>query len=119
VTAATHDAATRPLAVRVLRGAGYAAIVAGVVALGIGALLRFDELAKIWAVVGGLLLAIGATALAGARPTRAGLLCGMVACLLMLILPPVGTLLTVVIAIIASQSWPQLRDYYGVRRETA
>jgi hypothetical protein len=93
-----------------------AATIAGVLALGIGALLGFDELAKIWAVVGGVMLAAGICAFAGARPTRGGLLSGMVACLLMLILPPVGTVVTIVIAIVASQSWPQLRDYYGLRR---
>jgi hypothetical protein len=106
----------KPAAVRVLRGAGVVAVIAGAIALGIGALLGFDELAKIWAVVGGLLLAAGACAFAGARPTRGGLLFAMIACLLMLILPPVGTLVTIVIVIVASQSWPQLRDYYGIRR---
>jgi hypothetical protein len=109
----------RPLAVRVLRFAGIAALVVGVIAFGIGALLRFDELAKIWAAIGSFLLAIGVTALLGVKPSKGGLLSGMVACLLMLVFPPVGTLVTAVIAIIASQSWPQLREYYRLRRSPA
>jgi len=109
----------RPLAVRVLRLAGIAAIVVGVITLGIGALLRFDELAKIWAAIGGFLLAIGVTALLGVKPSKGGLLSGMTACLLMLVFPPVGTVVTAVIAIIASQSWPQLREYYRLRRSPA
>ena len=114
----TVAAAPKPAAVRVLRGAALAALAAGLFALGIGAILRFDELAKIWAVVGGVLLAIAVTAYFGTRPNRAGLLSGMVACLLLLILPPVGTLVTVVVAIIASQTWSQLRDYYRLPRRT-
>jgi hypothetical protein len=110
---------TRPLAVRVLRATGVAALVAGIVAMGIGALLRFDELAKIWGVIGGLLLAIALTALLGAKPSRGGLLSGMVACLLMLFLLPVGTFVTATLAIIASQTWPQLRDYYRLRGRAA
>jgi len=110
---------TKPLALRVLRGVGIASAVAGVVALGIGALLHFDELAKIWAVVGGFLLAIAVTALLGLKPSRAGMFFAMLACLLLLVFPPVGTIVTAIIAIIASQSWSQLRDYYQLRRRPA
>ena len=109
----------RPLAVRVLRVAGIAAAVCGVVAFVVGALLGFDNLAVLWAVVAGLLAAIAAAALAGTRPSRAGLVSGLVACCLMLLLPPVGTLLTIAIGLLASQTWPQLREYYGVTRRTA
>ena len=63
-----------------------------------------------------MLLVAGACAFAGARPRRGALAFAMVACLLMLVLPPVGTVLTIVIVIVASQTWPQLRDYYGLRR---
>ena len=107
---------TRPLGVRVLRVAGWISLGLALVALGIGAILRFDELAKIWLVVGGLLLATAITAFLGARPTRGGLVSALIACTLMLLLPPVGTIVTFVIAIIASQTWPQLRDYYRLRR---
>ena len=110
---------TRPLALRVLRVVGVASAVGGVVALTIGALLHFDHLARIWAVVGGFLLAIGVTALLGLKPSRAGMFFGMLACLLLLVFPPVGTLVTATIVIIASQSWPQLRDYYRPRRRPA
>ena len=118
MTAPVEAGNPRPLAVRVLRVAGWAALVAGVICLGIGALLRFDELAKIWGVLGGLLLLIALTAFAGSRPSRAGLAAGLVACTLMLFLPPAGTLVTVVIAIVASQNREQLRDYYRLRRRT-
>jgi hypothetical protein len=113
------SATQRPLAVRILRGAGYAATIASVLAFGIGALLGYEELAKIWLVVGGVLLAAAIAMFVGARPTRLGLGSALVACTLLLLLPPVGTILTVVIALIASQSWPQLRDYYGLRRTAA
>ena len=113
------SANARPLAVRVLRGAGIAALVVGIIAFGIGALLHFDELAKIWAAIGGFLFAIGITALLGAKSSKGGLLSGMIACLLMLVFPPVGTLVTAAIVIIASQSWPQLRDYYRLHRSPA
>jgi len=119
MSAAGATEATKPAAVRLLRGAAVTALVAGTIAFGIGAILRFDELAKIWGVVGGLLLAIAATAYAGARPSRAGVLWGMVACLLMLFVVGPGTLATVIIAIVASQSWPQLRRYYGLERRDA
>ncbi len=111
--------AAKPLAVRVLRGAGFAALVSGLIAFGIGALLKFDELAKIWGAVGGFLIAIGVTAVLGANPSKAGLIAALTACLLMLVFPGVGTIVTMVIVIIASQSWPELRDYYGVRRRAA
>jgi hypothetical protein len=111
--------ASRPLAVRVLRVSGIAAAVAAVLAFAIGALLGFDELAVLWALIAGLLLAISLTALAGTRPSRAGLASGLVACGLMLLFPPVGTLLTIAIGLVASQTRPQLRDYYRVARRTS
>ena len=40
----------------------------------------------------------------------------MIACALLLLLPPDGTLFTILIAVVASQRWPQLREYYGLRR---
>lgn len=110
---------TRPLAVRVLRLAGWAAFGVGLIAVGIGALLRFDEPATIWIVIAAILLLIAATALLGARRWRAGPVFGLIACALMLLLLPVGTLVTIAIALIASQTWSQLRDYYGLRRRTA
>ncbi|MFY9585839.1 MAG: hypothetical protein WAT66_00130 [Actinomycetota bacterium] len=109
----------RPLAVRVLRVAGLAAAAFGLLAFVIGAILGFDNLAVLWAVVAGLLAAIAAAALAATRPSRAGLASGLVACCLMLLLPPVGTLLTIAIGLLASQTWPQLREYYGVTRRSA
>jgi uncharacterized membrane protein YjjP (DUF1212 family) len=101
-----------------LRFAGWATLGLGAAAFGIGALLGFDELAKIWLAIGGLLLAASVTSFLGARPTRYGLVSALVACALLLLLPPLGTILTVVIAIVASQTWPQLRDYYRLRRAT-
>jgi hypothetical protein len=109
----------RPLPVRVLRLAGWATLLLSLVAFGIGAILRFDELAKIWAVVGGILLVTSATAFLGTRPTTGGLVAAMIACALLLLLPPVGTVITIAIALIASQSRPQLREYYGSRRRAA
>ena len=111
--------APRPVVVRVLRAAGIGAIAMGVVALAVGAILGFDNLAVLWAVVAGLLAAIAAAAFAGTRPSRAGLVSGLVACGLMLLLPPVGTVLTIAIGLLASQTWPQLREYYGVTRRHA
>jgi hypothetical protein len=105
----------RPLAVRLLRGAGWAALGVGGVSLGIGALLGFDELARIWAVIAGILLAAAAAALGGARPGRAGCASALVACALLLLLPPVGTLVVVFIALVASQTWPEVRAYYRIR----
>jgi hypothetical protein len=107
---------TRPFCIRILRFAGWASLVFALIAFGIGAILGFDELAKIWLALGVLLLLTAITAFLGARPTRAGLVSALVACTLLLLVPPVGTILTVVIAIIASQSWPELRDYYRLRR---
>jgi hypothetical protein len=117
---------TRPLAVRVLRVVGWVGTVAGlalaVPSLAIGGAQGFDELAKIWiavAAIGVLLFLAGITALLAGRPTRAGMAFGLVSCTLLLLALPLGTVLTVVIALIASQSWPQLRDYYGLRRTAA
>jgi hypothetical protein len=109
----------RPLPVRVLKLAGWAMLGFAAVAFGIGAILRFDELAKIWAAVGGILLVTATLAFLGTRPTVGGLAAAMVACTLLLLFPPVGTIITIVIAAIASQSWPQLREYYGLRRRAA
>lgn len=110
---------TRPLAVRALRAAGWLALAFAAIALGIGAILGFDELAKIWAVVGTISLLSGVAALLGARPTRGGFATGMTACALFLILVPVGTFITVGIAVIASQQTDELRAYYGLRRKAA
>ncbi|MEX2554948.1 MAG: hypothetical protein WEB06_04895 [Actinomycetota bacterium] len=109
----------RPLPVRVLRLAGWAMLGFAAVAFGIGAILKFDELAKIWAAIGGILLVTAALAFLGSRPTIGGMTAAMVACTLLLLFPPVGTIITIVIAVIASQSWPQLREYYGLRRRAA
>jgi hypothetical protein len=109
----------RPLPVRVLKLAAWMMLGFAAVAFGIGAILEFDELAKIWAVIGGILLVTALLAFVGTRPTVGGLVSAMVACTLLLLLPPVGTVTTIAIAVIASQSWPQLREYYGLRRRAA
>lgn len=109
----------RPLPVRVLKLAAWVMVAFAGVAFGIGAILEFDELARIWAVIGGILLITAALAFLGTRPSIGGLISAMIACALLLLLPPVGTALTIGIAVIASQSWPQLRDYYGLRRRAA
>ena len=116
----------RPLAVRVLRVTGWIGTVLGlalaVPSLAMGGVLGFDELAKIWigvAAVGVLLLLAGITALLAGRRTPGGLVFGLVSCALLMLVLPLGTFLTVAIAIIASQSWPQLREYYGLRRRAA
>jgi hypothetical protein len=119
MTAHATKTAERPLPVRVLRACGWAALVLAAIAFGIGALLGFDELAKIWAVIGGILLVTSVAALLGARPSRAGLVSALIACVFLLLLPPVGTIATMIMVIIASQSWPQLRDYYRLRRRPA
>ena len=111
--------AARPLPVRVLRLAGWGALTSSLVAFTIGALLEFDELAKIWAVVAGLLLLTAMFSFLGTRPSAGGLAAAMVACTLLFLIPVIGTLLTVAIAIIASQTWPQVRRYYGVGRGAA
>ncbi|MGH2784979.1 MAG: hypothetical protein ACRDJ1_06940 [Actinomycetota bacterium] len=108
------NADMRPLPVRVLRLAGWGSLASSLVAFAIGALLGFDELAKIWAVVAGLLLLTAVFAFLGTRPSAAGLAAAMIACTLLFLIPVIGTLLTVAIAIIASQTWPQIREYYGV-----
>ncbi|TMK23375.1 MAG: hypothetical protein E6G68_00175 [Actinobacteria bacterium] len=120
------NAAEKPAAVRVLRTTGWVATIAGlaiaVPSFAIGAANGFDELAKVWvalAAAGVLLVLAGVTALLAGRRTPAGLAFGLVSCTLLLLLLPLGTLLTVVIAIVASQSWPQLREYYGLRRRPA
>ncbi|HJR19381.1 MAG TPA: hypothetical protein VJ922_06655 [Actinomycetota bacterium] len=110
---------SRPLPVRVLGFAGWAALLLSLVAFGIGALLGFDELAKIWAVIAGILLFTAIMAFLGTRPTTGGLVAGLVACTLLLLIPPIGTVITIAIALIASQSWPQIREYYGLRRKAA
>jgi hypothetical protein len=115
---ASVETATRPLAVRVLRLTGWIALPAALLAFAIGAILGFDELAKIWAVVAVLLLAIAATAFLGSHASRGGLASGLVCCTLLLLLPPVGTIMTIVIGLIASQTWPELRAYYGLRERT-
>ena len=110
---AAAETATRPLAVRVMRLTGWAALPLALIALGIGAILRFDELAKVWAVVAVMLFAIAATAFLASHPSGGGMASGLVCCTLLLLLPPVGTLITIAIALIASQTWPELRAYYG------
>ena len=111
--------AGRPLAVRVLRATGWLALACSVLATGIGALLGFDELAKIWIAVAVILFLVAGTALLGARPTRGGLASALVACTLLLLLLPVGTVITVALALIASQTWPELRRYYRLERGPA
>ena len=107
---------TRPLAIRVLRVVSWISLGLSVVALGIGAILGFDALARIWLAVGLLLLVTAIASFFGTRPTRTGMVSALVACTLMILFPLVGTVLTFVIAILASQTWPQLRDYYRLRR---
>lgn len=108
-----------PLPVRVLRMTGWATFALSLIAFGIGALLGFDDVAKIWAVVAGMLFLTAVFALLGTRPSAGGLVAGMVACTLLFLIPVVGTMLTVAIAIIASQTWPQVREYYRVSRRAA
>jgi len=117
---------TRPAAVRVLRATGWVATIAGVAvtvpSVAIGVSNGFDELAKVWVVLivsGSVLFAAGIAAFLAGRPTRGGLVFGLIACTLLLLLPPLGTVLTLVIAIVASQTVSQLRDYYGLRRRAA
>jgi hypothetical protein len=110
---------SRPLPVRVLRAAGWTALVLALISFGIGGLLEFDELAKIWAVIGGILLLTAIAAFAGTRPSAGGLVSAMIACTLLFFLPPVGTIMTIAIAMIASQSWPQIREYYRVNGRAA
>jgi hypothetical protein len=105
----------RPLAVRVLRFAGWLTLLLALIALGIGALNDFDELAKIWAVIGGELLLTALLAFAGTRPTKGGFVAAWVACSVLLFIPPIP----IVIALIASQTWPELRDYYRLRMKAA
>lgn len=116
---AAREAPPRPLAVRVLAACGAAAVLFGFLAFGIGALLRFDEKARIRAVLALLLFGVGATALVGVRPSRLGLASALVCCLLMLFVVPVGAIATAVVAITASQETARLRDYYGLRRKVS
>ena len=118
---------TKPLAVRVLRASGWVGLVLGallaVPSLALGAILGFDELARVWfflGVIGVVLILVGVSALGGARPSRGGLTSALVACTLMaLFLPGVGWLVTMALVIIASQTWPQLRAYYGLERRAS
>ena len=106
----------RPLGVRILRAAAWVSLGLSLLTFGIGALLGFDELAKIWLAIAVLLFLTAIAGFLGVRPSRGGMLSALIACMLMLFLPPFGTILTFVIAIVASQTWPQLRDYYRIRR---
>jgi len=124
MTATTMPA--RPLAVRVLRATGWIATVTGaataIPSFAVGASTGFGDLARVWvalATIGVILLLAGVTALLAAHPSPAGLGSGLVACTLLLILLPVGTAVTVAVGLIASQSWPQLRDYYGLTRRAS
>lgn len=109
----------RPLPVRVLKLAAWMMLAFAGVAFAIGAILDFDELAKIWAAIGGILLVTAGLAFLGTRPTVGGLVSALVACTLLLLFPPVGTVITIVIAVIASQSRSELRDYYASHRRAA
>lgn len=108
-----------PLPVRVLRVIGWATLALSLITFGIGGVLGFDDLAKIWAVAAGMLFLTAVFAFLGTRPNAGGLVAGLVACTLLFLIPVVGTVLTVAIAIIASQTWPQLREYYRVSRRAA
>ena len=110
---------TPPMPVRFLRIAAWTTLALSVVAFGIGAILGFEELAKIWAVVGAILVLTAAAAFMGTRPSIGGLIAGLVACTLLLLIPPFGTVATIVIGLVASQTWPQVREYYGVKRRVA
>ncbi len=116
----------RPLAVRVLRVAGWIATVVGAVvavaAFVKGASEDFEDLAAAWALVMGLgilLFLAGVTALLAGIRNAAGLAFGLVSCAIMLVLLPVGTAVTIAVGVIASQTWPQVRDYYRVTRRAA
>ena len=105
----------RPLAVRVLRGSGWFALVLGLIAFVIGAVEGFNGFAFVWAIIAIELVATALAAFLGTRRSWAGFLWAGVACSLLLFLPPIP----IAIALIASQSWPQLSDYYGIRRRVA
>ena len=122
MTTATGD--VRPLAVRVLRMTGWLATILGalvaVPALAIGGANGFDDV--VWAVpagIGLLLVLAGVAALLATIRSVAGLASGLVACTILLLLLPVGTAVTITIGVIASQTWPQVREYYGVTRRSA
>lgn len=119
----TEDA--RPLAVRVLRVTGWVATLVGaavaIPSLAIGGSEGFNDLAVVWALpagIGILLVLAGVTALLAGRRSAVGLVFGLLSCALLLLLLPIGTVITIAVALIASQSWPQLREYYGLRRGT-
>jgi hypothetical protein len=122
----TAAADVRPLAVRVLRVTGWVGTIVGaavaIPSLAIGGSDGFDELAVVWAVpaaIGVLLVLAGISALLAGARSFAGLVSGLVSCAILLLLVPVGTAVTIAIAVIASQTWPQLREYYGLSRRSA
>ena len=115
----------RPLAVRVLRVAGWVGTILGALvaipSFAIGGSQGFDGLAVVWAVpagIGVLLVLAGVTALLAGMRSLAGLVFGLVSCAILLLILAVGTAVTVAIAVIASQSWPELREYYGLSRRS-
>ncbi len=120
----TAAADVRPAAVRVLRFSGWIGTILGafvaITSFAIGGSHGFDEPA--WAVpagIGTLMVAGGACALLAGIRGPAGLGFGLVACTVFLLLLPVGTAVTVAIAVISSQTWPQLREYYGLSRRSS
>lgn len=122
----TAIAEVRPVAVRVLRVAGWAAtglgLATGAVGFAKGASDGFEDLAAGWAVpaaIGVLLVLAGIAGLLAGLRNPAGLTSGLVACTIFLLLVPLGTAVTVAIAVIASQTWPQLRAYYRLTRRSA
>lgn len=108
-TAATE---LKPLAVRVLHVTGLIALPAAAVSFAIGGALGFDGLARSWAVIGILLAGLAAGSLLATHQSPGGMFAGLIACALLLLLLPIGTLVTILIGLMASQTWPELRSYY-------
>lgn len=105
----------RPLPVRVLRFGGWFTLLLAGIAFAVGGMNRFDGLAGIWGVIGGELLLTAVFAFWGSRPTPDGFLAALFACALLLLIFP----LVIAVALVTSQSWPQVREYYGLTRRAA
>lgn len=105
----------KPSAVLVLQVLGGVLLVIGAAAFGIGALLGFHELAKIWLVLGTLGVLIGPFAIASGWTHPIGMILGVVALAFLTALVPVGTIFAAVIGFLVAKNRDHVRDYYSQR----
>lgn len=107
----------RPGAVVMLQVVGVLSTVLGLILFALGALLGFEELARIYAYLAGVCLVVAPFALLSGWARPPGLVAGLVAMAILLVLVPIGTLTSSLIGFFAIKNKDHIRDYYSQPRK--